>query len=58
MVDVESRKAYFRAYYRKNKDKYRIINGKKIEKPKSPKKIKKEEPQFTIRRGEFIVKFQ
>ena len=58
MVDVESRKAYFRAYYRKNKDKYRIMNGKKIEKPKCPKKIKKDIPQFSITRGEYVVKFQ
>ncbi len=60
MCDIESRKAYFRQYYRNNKDKYKMLNGKKIKKPVKPKTNtnKKEEPQFSIRRGTFIVKFQ
>lgn len=59
--EKESRRQYFRNYYKKNKEKYRMINGKRVGNPnpqRKPRKKKEEEPQFNIRRGEFIVRFQ
>jgi mRNA-degrading endonuclease RelE of RelBE toxin-antitoxin system len=60
-IQKECRRQYFRNYYKKNKDKYRMINGKRVGNPNPKRKVRKkkeEEQQFSIKRGEFVVVFQ
>lgn len=61
MCDTEQKREYFRRYYRNNKEKYKQLDNREtISKPpkRVNKKKTKKEPQFSIQRGKFLVKFQ
>ena len=60
MTEKEVRRAYFRQYYRNNPDKYKMVGTKKNTTDKTKKEIKKNKPpipQFSVKRGEFMIKF-
>tara|TARA_R110000765_G_scaffold379305_1_gene470302 strand:+ start:554 stop:739 length:186 start_codon:yes stop_codon:yes gene_type:complete len=61
MIDIEERRAYYRQYYRNNKDKYKLneektISNKPINTP-SKSKQKKIKPYFKITKEQCIIEF-
>tara|TARA_R110001599_G_scaffold103072_2_gene262387 strand:+ start:6642 stop:6833 length:192 start_codon:yes stop_codon:yes gene_type:complete len=63
MSDTEQKRAYYRRYYRDNKEKYKekyLDNRENISIPykRVNKKRDKEQKVFSIKKGTFVLKFQ